>query len=130
VLLLLPPALSRGSLLYNDSIPKSAIVEDLLGVIDRNHKVRSAVSEKISSQNCLESPEGPQVEDSGLRKLAQRRPVLPSVLLNRPGQGDSQRFSKQFLERVWQRKSRGVIGAKMVHAARANLRSISRLIAP
>jgi hypothetical protein len=48
VLFLLPPALPRGSLLYNDSIPKGGIVEDLLGVIDRNHEVRGLVSEKIS----------------------------------------------------------------------------------
>ncbi len=54
MLLLLPPALSRGSLLYNDSIPKSAIVEDLLGVIDRNHKMRSAVSEKTTSRKMGE----------------------------------------------------------------------------
>ncbi len=34
------------------------------------------------------------------------------------------------LEGVLQTKSRGVVGAKTVHAARANLRSMSLLIAP
>ena len=48
MLFLLPPALPRGSLLHNDSIPKGGIVEDLSGVIDQHHEVRGLVSEKTS----------------------------------------------------------------------------------
>ena len=40
------------------------------------------------------------------------------------------RFIEQFLEGVLQTRSWGVIGARVLHAVRANLRNMSLLIAP
>jgi hypothetical protein len=52
-------------------------VEDLLGVIDRNHKVRSAVSEKTSSRQSVNR--GAAALQRARRKLLFCRGCLPSV---------------------------------------------------